>query len=1209
MKQRLLSFVAIAALSCVAMAQTTWTPPVLDASKATELKSSETDRVYLYNVGAGQFLIGGTAWGTHAALGTGLPIRLTQNTDETWNIYFFEGSKNQQLLFRSTNDDVYIDFKGTGCQFWTITKAGDFYRIQTDINNATYGQEAMPGTYMGHSPSRDDKDSGGNVIADSHIGVWGNVTEDEEDAHIDWLIISEAAYQEYYSIVNLKTQLLSIINLIEEMEFEVDQKFINVLNNNNASLEEVQAAIDEIKPSFIETASEVASDDNPINVTPLFLINPDFAGKSTQGWTLTGAYAKTQNNSPHPIQEGDGVGEEGLDTGGWLEFWNSGGIDQYQDAHQVIDDLPAGSYLLQLVGCGTGGKLYAITNGIRQEATIPNNNVQRISFEFVHIGGDLTYGFDFTPASGSNPAWVAVDKFRLYYLGVGESPTITIMRSALETLDSYLQQEEGFRVGSTLFNEMLTLATQAQGLIENKSDDEELNTSVITNIQDMANRAAAEASAYVSLTEFKTNTLPSDKARFQTLAGISAAYATLYTKVTKDWEDAVASAIENYSWNKAQIEEFFSEYNDAVAQAATDYQAEVRTALDDAAAKVAAGEQLSAPLDITALYSALTFPSTKTLAKDLEDKYNWNWTQIEKFDDNDGLKFDHHTAEGWSCIFDANTTVKDLPAGKYTVKVNAFYRPMSTSLYEEKEYTGQDLAFFYVSNGVSTKQESILNWDNLLEFFPKTIVDDEEKDTRPNNQTAAHDLFTAGSEATQKTALELSAILRKGGDLTIGAKDIEGVASDCWVVWSDITLLYEGAIDADALDDAIASLIERAEELSEIEEVTFVEKAIGNLETAVSNGTKAIKEGGQKEKETAVEQLTNAIEYAEATTPLWRELSGYSEGESYVPGLAETYQNKIDNIEGMIFDDEKYPALLAEIIDLEGGYKSNEEIEDYIARIKAGWYPFLLSVQGLDEATEDDPFDMSLLINNATFDDMTGATKADPQGWTCKYESKDGGGRDGVAEFWNASAFNIYQEIPTLKDGYWRLSVDAVYRAGDAEKEAKDDNGNYKNDEYLYVNDLTTKIIQWSDTERGAIKPDDPETYTPIQQLYTQDGVQFDAPNSQANFLQFIEKGRYHNVLIFQYGEGIEDALSGSITIGLKKTVAVANDWCPFDNFKLEYLGTEQPTAVESLGTKAAAGAAISSIFSIDGRQQSQLRRGINIVRTADGKVTKVLVK
>lgn len=63
----------------------------------------------------------------------------------------------------------------------------------------------------------------------------------------------------------------------------------------------------------------------------------------------------------------------------------------------------------------------------------------------------------------------------------------------------------------------------------------------------------------------------------------------------------------------------------------------------------------------------------------------------------------------------------------------------------------------------------------------------------------------------------------------------------------------------------------------------------------------------------------------------------------------------------------------------------------------------------------------------------------------------------------------------------------------------------------------------------------------------------------------------------------------------------------PFDNFRLYYLGTTAPDAVESIAVDTQA--APAAIYTLDGRQASTLQRGINIVRRADGKVQKVLVK
>ena len=74
----------------------------------------------------------------------------------------------------------------------------------------------------------------------------------------------------------------------------------------------------------------------------------------------------------------------------------------------------------------------------------------------------------------------------------------------------------------------------------------------------------------------------------------------------------------------------------------------------------------------------------------------------------------------------------------------------------------------------------------------------------------------------------------------------------------------------------------------------------------------------------------------------------------------------------------------------------------------------------------------------------------------------------------------------------------------------------------------------------------------------------------------------------------------------------IEGDWTIFTNWQLFYLGktganfSEEIDAVENLKANSFNAA---QIFAIDGRQQNTLSRGINIIRTSDGNVRKVLVK
>ena len=79
------------------------------------------------------------------------------------------------------------------------------------------------------------------------------------------------------------------------------------------------------------------------------------------------------------------------------------------------------------------------------------------------------------------------------------------------------------------------------------------------------------------------------------------------------------------------------------------------------------------------------------------------------------------------------------------------------------------------------------------------------------------------------------------------------------------------------------------------------------------------------------------------------------------------------------------------------------------------------------------------------------------------------------------------------------------------------------------------------------------------------------------------------------------------MVIGIRVRESNAN-WFVADNFRLTFLGKEAPDGVEDV-RPAVSASAPAAIYSLDGRQIPAIQRGINLVRTADGRLHKVLVK
>ena len=86
------------------------------------------------------------------------------------------------------------------------------------------------------------------------------------------------------------------------------------------------------------------------------------------------------------------------------------------------------------------------------------------------------------------------------------------------------------------------------------------------------------------------------------------------------------------------------------------------------------------------------------------------------------------------------------------------------------------------------------------------------------------------------------------------------------------------------------------------------------------------------------------------------------------------------------------------------------------------------------------------------------------------------------------------------------------------------------------------------------------------------------------------------------------------MTIGLSKTEVIANDYEVVGEWKLYYYGAGDKVAElgGDTGIKAielTAGNHIAGIYNTSGARLAAPQRGINIIRTAEGKTIKVLVK
>lgn len=261
--------------SFVAFADTQFQMP--SPPKASALVSSETDTVYMYNVGVAQFLNAGNMWGTQAVVAKkGLPIKAIQDENGEWSFYFYEGSQYEQLLFRSDEEGVYVDFDWNGESQWSLTSVGNnTYRIQSSMyGDWGFGEYDVENNwFLGQDPDRED------YYTDDHeetwgIGVWGNVTP-SASTNVDWQFIKKSDYLYYEA----KITLLDLMIAAEERDLEIDDA-LAVYNNQSATLPELNAAIESLESELgdYEFQAIVSRADVPIS----------FKNDATHPWTVEG---------------------------------------------------------------------------------------------------------------------------------------------------------------------------------------------------------------------------------------------------------------------------------------------------------------------------------------------------------------------------------------------------------------------------------------------------------------------------------------------------------------------------------------------------------------------------------------------------------------------------------------------------------------------------------------------------------------------------------------------------------------------------------------------------------------------------------------------------------------------------------------------------------------------------------------------------------
>ncbi len=191
----------------------------------------------------------------------------------------------------------------------------------------------------------------------------------------------------------------------------------------------------------------------------------------------------------------------------------------------------------------------------------------------------------------------------------------------------------------------------------------------------------------------------------------------------------------------------------------------------------------------------------------------------------------------------------------------------------------------------------------------------------------------------------------------------------------------------------------------------------------------------------------------------------------------------------------------------------------------------------LDGASQDNPVNATFLLPCAGFGRNDGRINA----WNGS--PARGGFAGGEWGNLNAEKFNtnfdVYQLIEDAPDGVYEVTCQAFYRYGGhgiSPAATAKANGTEVLNAKFYANDVIADVLSiFADAGNcGTV------------------GVTSDygyVPNSMDDASNYFQAGLYQNGPLRVTVEG------GSLRIGIKKEIAVTNDWTIFDNFRLMYLG------------------------------------------------------
>ena len=1199
MKNRLLAVMALcgATSSTLPLWAAEWENPIpnfVEPNLATDGTGGGV--YYVYHVVTQKFITCGDYnhnWGTEVIVADeGKKLDLTYDTDyelsnrpETdkeysnakgWRFTMWDGKSNtgRHELYYSPSDNAFcVDHNKQGHMLWKISPVGDGnYRIKISDEDPTYGLSSEHAAeYVG-------------LVDETRTGVDAFINPEmagNEKAQLDWRFVTPEAYEVLLAKRVLKKWLVSA----DEAGYTSYEEYDKVYQDAAATLEDVEAASAGLKKAVFDFKFSGASEEHPADVTDV-IENPAFDNGST-GWDTQrdaisgqdnfGVAGSTQNTS------------DGTEFKGFFERWTATNPQTSWSITQEINDIPDGRYRLSAYiltnvkesdGGPKGRYLYAKSKGgeVKLLATVPSPDgagyAAPYMLEFSVIGGSATVGLKVeTP----NSQWTGVDNFKLEYLG--EAGAMTMQDYLKEHIADAEKTYEAYKSANKKMSQK----------------GEEAYTKLIGHAKEVAADASVDietVSALIETLQKQMDVMAKDVAAYDKLEQLLVEAENKYW--ASPYEDMSWPTLEDYIDNTLKVEQGDCSFDPALIDSVQPRMD--RYYMEDFRAAALRGEIE----DFTPLLVNADFTNNAN---------GWQGGSGQSVET--GEMYDKQT-------FDVYQEIEGLPEGSYEVSLQGFQRPTwhdaCQAAWGTDAKEAQVTAYAYGNDG-SVKlrhcYDEVFDEPMQAEGWGKDVQLSLPNDELRNGKYAL-DALTGTHKAFEEGHFENKFVcyVKADGKLRVGVRMTEdaGLSGD-WTTYDNFRLKYLGAEDMSGAVSALEARIADAKVLLDDVETLTTKAAKDALQKAIADATAALEAELTQESYAVNSEALNAAmeletESRAAAAKLEATATGHDNKFNGAGGTAEYDKyagtDEYDVLLELVSDEVLLAIDERSLVDL-------AQIESFMQRMNEAYCKMVATQVDFNGASKDTPVDVTGMITNPSFEEMDADTQekvSSGTGWECNKVHNDLKAQDLVYEMYNIEDVKLYQTVYALPKGFYRITYNGFYRAGDAEPAAlaRRDNKEEALNVDVYVETASEKlsvplasifdnVTLYSYDSSDKVLPDSLFPDMPDMMYHT-------VVNGRVGARKAFEDNAYEGAFSFEVKEDGE-----GVTIGVEKGAVITNDWTCFDNFHLYYLGAGEanrpddiPNGVEDTVADGKATVVSSAWYTINGvRVAEPKQRGIYI--------------